>query len=162
TPGVASPGGANQPTRASRPAPSTQHAPTQPAPSTQHAPTQPAPSTRPAAGRRGESPRPVRARQLALPLRGGWPEDHPARPVLGRDGQYRLPITVTPRPRRAQPPRAPRVPLVPLPPEAAGQPAATPGTPKARQRRLPVRTLAAPPPPALAPVRVGRGVGAGE
>ena len=44
-----------------------------------------------------------RARQLALPLVRGWPEH---RPVLGRDGQYRLPLRVVrhPRPPPAPPP----------------------------------------------------------
>jgi len=49
----------------------------------------------PEAGLRG------RGRQLALPLGEDWPEN---RPVLGRDGQYRLPIDV---PRRASTPATP-------------------------------------------------------
>ena len=49
-------------------------------------------------------------RQLALPLREGWPEQ---RPVLTRGGQYRLPIELPRRPR---------------------QPAAEPPTPLARTR----------------------------
>ena len=44
--------------------------------------------------------RPAAGRQLRLPLDGTWPED---RPVLQRDGQYRLPIPVT-RVRRPTPP----------------------------------------------------------
>jgi hypothetical protein len=51
------------------------------------------------------APRPARARararQLVLPLGKGWPEN---RPVLGGDGQYRLPIPLT---RTAPPPPAP-------------------------------------------------------
>jgi hypothetical protein len=50
--------------------------------------TRPAPQPRPAA-----APRPGGAagRQLTLPLGEDWPEN---RPVLGRDGQYRLPLDV--------------------------------------------------------------------
>jgi hypothetical protein len=47
------------------------------------------------------APRPARARQLVLPLGQDWPEN---RPVLGRDGQYRLPIPLT---HTAPPPAAP-------------------------------------------------------
>ncbi|MGD9530855.1 hypothetical protein [Pseudonocardia sp.] len=48
---------------------------------------------------------PTTGRQLALPLtEGEWPEN---RPVLGRDGQYRLPITVT----RARPTAGPAPPM---------------------------------------------------
>ena len=57
-----------------------------------------------------------RGRQLALPLaEGDWPEN---RPVLGRDGQYRLPLRVTRRPTR--------------PPVPAG---ATPTAARSRHRR---------------------------
>ena len=61
-----------------------------------------------------------RGRQLALPLQEGeWPEN---RPILGRDGQYRLPMTV---------PRVPR-------PAAAGSPVAPPVAPRSQQLRLPL------------------------
>jgi len=41
----------------------------------------------------GTAPKPSapQSHQLALPLGGGWPEN---KPVLGRDGQYRLPLDV--------------------------------------------------------------------
>jgi hypothetical protein len=50
--------------------------------------TRPASTSRPAT-----TPKPGGApgRQLALPLGGDWPEN---KPVLGRDGQYRLPLDV--------------------------------------------------------------------
>ena len=57
-----------------------------------HRPSRPAMPARSAGGR-----------QLTLPLGADWPENTP---VLGRDGQYRLPIPVTrppPRPARTQP-----------------------------------------------------------
>ncbi|MFR9802002.1 hypothetical protein ACL02T_06820 [Pseudonocardia sp. RS010] len=59
-------------------------------------------------------------RQLALPLGEDWPEN---RPVLGRDGQYRLPIDV---PRRARTPSTP--------PGTPDRSSATPG-PAPRRRR---------------------------
>ena len=57
-------------------------------------------------------PRRGQGRQLALPLGEEWPEN---RPVLGRDGQYRLPLDVT---------RVPRPPAQPVPsaPPARGRP----------------------------------------
>lgn len=48
------------------------------------------------------SPRGGQGRQLALPLGEDWPEN---RPVLGRDGQYRLPLDVTRVPRPPAPSR---------------------------------------------------------
>jgi hypothetical protein len=50
----------------------------------------------------GQAPKPSgpRGRQLALPLGEDWPEN---KPVLGRDGQYRLPLDV----QRTTPPPAP-------------------------------------------------------
>jgi hypothetical protein len=48
--------------------------------------------------------RPVRGRQLPLPLGQDWPEN---RPMLGRDGQYALPLPVT---------RVPPPPAAPVPP----------------------------------------------
>lgn len=53
-----------------------------------------------------DGPRPgaSHGRQLALPLGEDWPEN---RPVLGRDGQYRLPIRVTRSPRPATPAAGP-------------------------------------------------------
>ncbi|MBW4717345.1 hypothetical protein KZQ38_09210 [Saccharothrix sp. SC076] len=54
----------------------------------------PTPKAKP--GTASRQPRP-RGRQLALPLGGDWPEN---KPVLGRDGQYRLPLDV----RRTTPP----------------------------------------------------------
>ncbi|MHA6631140.1 hypothetical protein ACU61A_37380 [Pseudonocardia sichuanensis] len=65
----------------------------------------PGPATA-AAGRRGGQ-----GRQLALPLGEDWPEN---RPVLGRDGQYRLPLDVT---------------RVPRPPAPSGPSAAPPSSP---------------------------------
>jgi hypothetical protein len=65
------------------------------------------------------APRPARARQLILPLGQDWPEN---RPVLGRDGQYRLPIPLT---RTA--------PAPPAPPEATS---ATKPTRRRRGRQL--------------------------
>lgn len=50
--------------------------------------TRPAPKPRPA---RTPKPSGVAGRQLALPLGDDWPEN---KPVLGRDGQYRLPLDV--------------------------------------------------------------------
>ncbi|PPK61897.1 hypothetical protein CLV40_13846 [Actinokineospora auranticolor] len=54
-------------------------------------------------------------RQLALPLGEDWPEN---KPVLGRDGQYRLPLDVQPAP------------VPPVPPSAAD-----PGVPRAPRKR---------------------------
>ncbi|TVT23029.1 hypothetical protein FNH05_33225, partial [Amycolatopsis rhizosphaerae] len=48
-------------------------------------------------------PRAARGRQLVLPLGDDWPEN---KPVLGRDGQYRLPLNV----QRVKPTSAPPVP----------------------------------------------------
>ncbi len=69
----------------------------------------------PDAGGRG------RGRQLALPLSEDWPEN---RPVLSRDGQYRLPLDT---PRRAH--------TAPTPPNTPGRPPATPGPAPRRSRR---------------------------
>ncbi len=55
------------------------------------------PTPKPTSGPTSKSSGP-RGRQLALPLGDDWPEN---KPVLGRDGQYRLPLDVqrtTPRP----------------------------------------------------------------
>jgi hypothetical protein len=52
--------------------------------------TRPAPKPRPAPAPKPE-PSGAAGRQLALPLGGDWPEN---KPVLGRDGQYRLPLDV--------------------------------------------------------------------
>ncbi|WP_300019135.1 hypothetical protein [Pseudonocardia sp.] len=71
--------------------------------------------TAPGAGGRG------RGRQLALPLGEDWPEN---RPVLGRDGQYRLPLDT---PRRARP--------ASTPPEAPGRSPAHSGPAPRRSRR---------------------------
>jgi len=63
--------------------------------------------TRPA--RRLGPPRPPAGVQLTLPLGDDWPEN---KPVLGRDGQYRLPLPVhrvtPPKPAPAQAPPTPR------------------------------------------------------
>ena len=64
--------------------------PTRPGPAAAFPP--PPAGTGTVAGRRG--------RQLALPLDRDWPEN---RPVPGRDGQYRLPITVARVPTRRRP-----------------------------------------------------------
>ncbi len=56
-------------------------------------------------------PRAGQGRQLVLPLGDDWPEN---RPVLGRDGQYRLPIPAERRPRRTRPASGPTP--VPAPP----------------------------------------------
>ena len=53
----------------------------------------PTPASGPAPKRQG--------RQLELPLGGDWPEN---KPVLGRDGQYRLPLDVQRVPRTTPPP----------------------------------------------------------
>ena len=68
--------------------------------------------------RRRRRPGRARARGAAagLPLADGdWPEN---RPVLGRDGQYQLPLHVTPD--RPAPPPAPAAPAAPIP-AAAGE-----------------------------------------
>lgn len=57
----------------------------------------PAPKTKPGPAPKSSGPQ---GRQLALPLGDDWPEN---RPVLGRDGQYRLPLDV----QRTTPPPAP-------------------------------------------------------
>jgi hypothetical protein len=88
-------------------------------------PTTPRPATpqpaRAAADLASRTRRPARGRQLTLPLDGRWPQD---RPVLQRDGQYRLPIDVPRvRPPVAQPaPAAARV----TPPTAGGRRRARP------------------------------------
>ncbi|WP_425426288.1 hypothetical protein [Actinokineospora terrae] len=75
--------------------------------------------TRPTAAKK--TPRPAatpgagQGRQLALPLGEDWPEN---KPVLGRDGQYRLPLDVRPTPASPTPP-----------------PAADPGVPRAARKR---------------------------
>jgi hypothetical protein len=58
----------------------------------------PTPKPKPAPGARSTG---SQGRQLALPLGEDWPEN---RPVLGRDGQYRLPLNVQ---RTTAPPAAP-------------------------------------------------------
>jgi hypothetical protein len=68
--------------------------------------------TRPTTARTGQprpapapKPRTAQGRQQALPLGDDWPEN---KPVLGRDGQYRLPLDlqrVTPPPPSMPPPR---------------------------------------------------------
>ncbi|MGH8920276.1 MAG: hypothetical protein ACRD0H_18415 [Actinomycetes bacterium] len=58
--------------------------------------TRPSQTTRSATKRRAP-----RGRQLALPLGDDWPEN---KPILGRDGQYRLPLRVE---RRNKPPAKP-------------------------------------------------------
>ena len=76
--------------------------------------TRPAPKPRPA-----PTPKPSRGaagRQLALPLGDDWPEN---KPVLGRDGQYRLPLDVE------------RV--KPTPPPASGQPGSGGGRRRGQQ-----------------------------
>ena len=61
----------------------------------------------------------LRGRQLALPLADGlWPEH---RPILGPDGQYRLPLDVTRTPRPTPPPPAPAGPVRARPPAAGRQ-----------------------------------------
>jgi hypothetical protein len=63
--------------------------------------TRPAPQPRPAPA--PKKPHGAPGRQLALPLGDDWPEN---KPVLGRDGQYRLPLDVqrvTPTPPPASP-----------------------------------------------------------
>ncbi|MEJ7705059.1 MAG: hypothetical protein WKF47_16035 [Geodermatophilaceae bacterium] len=69
----------------------------------------PPPAAAPAAG----GSRGGQGRQLALPLGEDWPEN---RPVLGRDGQYRLPLDVTRVPR----PPAPSDPSAARPSSPAG------------------------------------------
>jgi hypothetical protein len=65
------------------------------------------PKPAPSAGK----PRAARGRQLALPLGDDWPEN---KPVLGRDGQYRLPLDVQ------------RVTPTPPPPGQGGRPRGRP------------------------------------
>ncbi|SES36342.1 hypothetical protein [Actinokineospora terrae] len=60
----------------------------------------PAPKPKPKPGPTPKSSGP-QGRQLALPLGDGWPEN---KPVLGRDGQYRLPLDVQ---RTTPPPASP-------------------------------------------------------
>lgn len=83
-------------------------------------PPNPAPPAPPAVRPAGGSRRASAGRQLVLPLDGQWPED---RPVLQRDGQYRLPIPVT---------RVRRPTTAPSPP-AAGRAAAGPAGGPARR-----------------------------
>ena len=87
---------------------------------------QPRPPAAPAGRARPGVPHGLRGRQLALPLAEGlWPEQ---RPVLGPDGQYRLPLDVT---RTARPTPATR-----LPRPAAGPVRARPAA--GRQLELPL------------------------
>lgn len=76
------------------------------------------PRPAPAPTRRGG-----RARQLALPLGDDWPEN---KPVLGSDGQYRLPLPVE----RATPSRSPT-------PTTATSPSRPAGRRRGRQLELP-------------------------
>lgn len=92
--------------------------------------TRPTGTQPPAQARPG--PAAQRGRQLVLPLAHGWPED---RPVLGRDGQYQLPIPVT----RRVPPAARPAPAPVRPP--AGRTSAA-----EQQPRLPDIVLARPRP----------------
>ncbi|CRK57606.1 Basic proline-rich protein [Alloactinosynnema sp. L-07] len=61
---------------------------------TRSATPRPTPNSRPA-------PSPPRGRQLTLPLGDDWPEN---KPILGRDGQYRLPLDVQRTPTPPAPP----------------------------------------------------------
>lgn len=92
-------------------------------------------------------PLPLRRGQLVLPLGEDWPEN---RPVLGRDGQYRLPITVNRVPRATPPTPVPappartsrpveqlRLPLTPPPPAARTTPEPAPMPPRAGARLRP-------------------------
>jgi hypothetical protein len=84
---------------------------------------QPRPSTAPVGRLRPGPASSPRGRQLALPLaQGRWPEQ---RPVLGTDGQYRLPLTAARVPRAA-----------PSPPPSAAGPARPPSA--GRQLELPL------------------------
>jgi hypothetical protein len=71
--------------------------------------TRPAATPKPAP--RAAKPRAARGRQLTLPLGDDWPEN---KPVLGRDGQYRLPLDVH------------RVTPTPPPPGQGGRPRGRP------------------------------------
>jgi len=63
------------------------------------------PRTRPTQTRRSAAPaRRAKPRQLRLPLGDDWPEN---KPILGRDGQYRLPLRVE---RRTEPASKPSTP----------------------------------------------------
>jgi hypothetical protein len=77
--------------------------------------TRPAPTPRPAPA--PKKPHGAAGRQLALPLGDDWPEN---KPVLGRDGQYRLPLDVE----RVKPPP---------PPPSSGQPGSGGGRRRGQQ-----------------------------
>jgi len=120
----------------------------------------PPPSGRPAGPRR----RAAAGRQLRLPLDGQWPED---RPVLQRDGQYRLPIPVTRVPRPRSTPPAGQTPATPARRAGRGRQLQIPFDPYARLRpdrsgqyRLPLDGLTRRPRPApAAPAAPGRPAG---
>ncbi|MFX0581108.1 hypothetical protein [Nocardia nepalensis] len=131
---------------------------------------QPQPNTAPAASsalQPKQQPKQRRGRQLTLPL---WPRE-PA-PLVGRDGQYRLPITVArvPSARRAKPPTPPapshrgqlafdfdpdpyrgnrptRSGQYPLPLEVRRVPARPPTAPTSPHAAAPVGSPPPPPPP---------------
>jgi hypothetical protein len=65
--------------------------------------THPRAKPKPASGPAPKRPT-GQGRQLALPLGDDWPEN---KPVLGRDGQYRLPLDVQRAPRTTPPPPSP-------------------------------------------------------
>ncbi len=109
----------------------------------------------------GPKPSAVQGRQLVLPLGEDWPEN---KPVLGRDGQYRLPLDVQ---RATAPPTPPaqtggRRPTrkggtqleLPLDPYQGNRPTRTCQYPLPLDgvRRVP-RPAGSPPPPAPPPVR---------
>ena len=90
-------------------------------------PSHPPPPTRPRPGDR-------RGRQLALPLaEGDWPEN---RPVLGRDGQYRLPLRVTRHPTRSPVPAGATPTARPVPTGGGGRQLELPLNPNRSNRPL--------------------------
>ena len=135
---------------------------------------QPRPSAAPVGRARPGPASGLRGRQLALPLAEGlWPEQ---RPVLGPDGQYRLPLTAARVPRAAPSPRPSAA--GPVRPPSAGRQLELPLDPyrgnrplRSGQYPLPFDGLARHPRPHLptptatgaagsaGPARTGRGAG---
>jgi hypothetical protein len=103
-------------------------------------PTPQSPTTRSSAARAAGARRAGTGRQVSLFSPAELRAQQAARSVAGPDGQYRLPIRLTPTPATQSPPTRP-APPAPTPTQA---PTARPGAPRGGQTALPAHPLARP------------------